>query len=161
MNKEALMAFATNYTSSPANRFQTDAHQDAFTKAKLWTVPVGRFFFSLIFIMAGFSHFSQSTIAYAQSQNVPMAAFLVPLSGVMSIIGGASILLGYKARFGALLIILFLIPVTFSMHTFWNETNAVQMQNQMAHFMKNISMLGASLLIFFYGSGPKSIDRHR
>ncbi len=153
------MAFATNYTSSPANRFQTDAHQDSITKAKLWSVPVGRFFFSLIFIIAGFSHFSQNTIAYAQSQNVPMAAFLVPLSGVMAIIGGASVLLGYKARFGALLLILFLIPVTFSMHAFWNISDAALMQNQMAHFMKNFSMLGASMLICFYGSGPKSLDR--
>ena len=48
-----------------------------------YIVPIGRFFFSLIFIMSGFTHFSKSTIGYAASQGVPLASIAVPLSGLI------------------------------------------------------------------------------
>src|SRR4051812_35631040 len=86
--------------------------------ASLWSVPIGRALYSLIFIVAGFNHFSSGSVSYAVSQGVPMADVLVPISGLMAVIGGASILLGFHARFGAGLILLFLLPVTFLMHDF-------------------------------------------
>lgn len=130
-------------------------------KARLWAVPVGRFLFSLIFILSGFNHFNSETIAYAANSGVPMATFLVPLSGLMIMIGGLSILLGYYARIGAALIMAFLIPVSFTMHAFWNIEDAQAAQMQMINFMKNLSLLGGAMLIAFYGSGPVSIDRRR
>jgi putative oxidoreductase len=81
----------------------------------------------------------------------------VPLSGVMAIVGGLSIALGYKARWGAWLIVLFLVPVTFTMHAFWKETDAQKAQMQQTMFLKNISMLGAALLMTQTGSGPGSL----
>src|SRR5262245_22095524 len=84
-----------------------------------YIVPVGRALFSLIFILASFNHFSQQTISYAAQQGVPMPDVLVPMSGVISFIGGLSVLLGYHARLGAWLLILFLVPVTIQMHNFW------------------------------------------
>lgn len=131
------------------------------TKAKLWAVPLGRFLFSLIFIMSGLNHFSSETIGYAASQGVPMSNFLVPLSGVFAVVGGLSILLGYYARFGALLIIMFLVPVTFAMHNFWAIPDAAMKQMQMIQFMKNLALLGGAFLIAFYGAGPKSLDHKR
>lgn len=122
-------------------------------------VPLGRLLFSLIFIVSGFRHFSSEMIMYAASQNVPMASFLVPLSGAMAILGGLSILLGYKARYGALLLLAFLIPVTLMMHNFWAMTDPMMYQMQMSHFMKNTALIGAAVLIYFFGSGPSSLDR--
>ena len=61
-------------------------------------VLLGRLFFSVIFIFSGFFHFTQTSIQMAASQGVPYAFILVPLSGVLAILGGLSILLGYKAR---------------------------------------------------------------
>ena len=87
-----------------------------------------------------------------------MANVLVPLSGIMATLGGLSILLGFKARWGALLIILFLIPVTLTMHAFWNVDDPSLQQMQMSMFMKNISMLGAACLIAWFGAGPMSVD---
>jgi|APGre2960657468_1045069.scaffolds.fasta_scaffold01031_3 putative oxidoreductase len=133
----------------------------AETKAKLWAVPVGRFFFSLIFIMSGVNHFSAGTIAYAAEQGVPMANILVPLSGLLALFGGISILLGYFARFGAMLLILFLVPVTLTMHNFWDISDPAIHQMQMIQFMKNLTILGGVILIAFYGAGPKSIDLKR
>lgn len=130
------------------------------SKPILWAVPVGRFFFSLIFIMSGINHFSSGSISYAASAGVPFADILVPISGVIAIVGGLSVLIGFHARFGALLLLLFLIPVTLMMHDFWTLTDPQQAQEQMIHFMKNLSMIGGAVLLSFYGAGPMSVDHH-
>jgi putative oxidoreductase len=82
-------------------------------------VLAGRFLFVLIFLIAGPNHFAKQTIAYAASQGVPLASLAVPLSGILALAGGLSVLLGYRARVGAWLIALFLVLVTFMMHKFW------------------------------------------
>ena len=104
------------------------------------------------------SHFTGGAASYAQAQGVPFAFILVPLSGVIAIAGGLSIAFGYKAKIGAWLIVIFLIPVTLMMHAFWKETDAMQIQMQMTNFMKNTSMLGAAFLIAYFGAGPCSLD---
>ncbi|HZZ17545.1 MAG TPA: DoxX family protein [Candidatus Sulfotelmatobacter sp.] len=120
---------------------------------------LGRFFFVLIFLMSGPRHFMSQTIAFAASQGVPLASIAVPLSGVLALVGGLSILLGYRARIGAWLIALFLVAVTPMMHKFWVVTDPMMYQMQFVMFMKNVSMIGAALLITQVGSGPWSLDR--
>ena len=124
-------------------------------------VLLGRLFFVLIFLMAGPNHFSSQTIAYSASQGVPLASIAVPLSGVLAIVGGLSILLGYRARFGAWLIALFLVAVTPMMHKFWVVPDPMMHQLQMIMFMKNVAMLGGALLITQLGAGPWSLDSRR
>lgn len=121
-------------------------------------VLVGRILYSWIFIKASFGHFSQQTIGYAASQGVPMASVLVPISGILALAGGLSILFGYKARSGAWLLVLFLVPVTVMMHKFWGLADPMAARMQQVMFMKNLSMLGAALLIAHFGSGPLSAD---
>ena len=123
-------------------------------------VLVGRVFFSLIFILAGLNHFTKQMIAFAASQGVPVASIAVPLSGVIAVLGGLSILLGYRAKIGAWLIVLFLIGVT-PLHNFWAVKDPMMAQIQMIMFMKNISMLGGALLISQFGAGPLSFDARR
>src|SRR6201984_2386785 len=124
-------------------------------------VVLGRFFFALIFLLAGANHFNKQTIGYAASQGVPLASIAVPLSGALAIAGGLSILLGYRANLGAWLIVLFLIPVTLMMHKFWTVTDPMMAQLQMILFMKNVSMLGGGLLGSQFGAGPFSLDVRR
>ena len=124
-------------------------------------VVLGRFLFALIFLLSGFNHFSKQTIDYAASQGVPLAAVAVPLSGILALAGALSILLGYRAKTGALLIALFLVPVTLMMHKFWAIADPAMAQTQMIMFMKNLSMLGAALLISQFGAGPLSLDARR
>src|SRR6266699_1490740 len=124
-------------------------------------VLLGRLFFVLIFLMAGSNHFSKQTIAFAASQGVPFASFAVPLSGVLALAGGLSILLGYRAKIGAWLITLFLIPVTLMMHKFWTVHDPMMAQMQMVMFMKNVAILGGGRIITQKRSGPLSLDgRH-
>jgi putative oxidoreductase len=124
-------------------------------------VVLGRFWFALIFLMAGANHFNKQTIGYAASQGVPLASVAVPLSGVLAIVGGLSILLGYRARLGGWLLVLFLVPVTLMMHKFWTVQDPMMAQIQMILFMKNVSMLGGALLISQFGAGPFSLDARR
>ena len=124
-------------------------------------VLLGRFLFAAIFVFSGLGHFAKPTIAYAASQGVPLPSVLVPLSGVIAIAGGLSILLGYHAKIGAWLIVVFLVPVTVMMHNFWTVTDPMMMQMQMMMFLKNLSMLGGALLITQFGAGPFSLDARR
>ncbi len=126
-----------------------------------YVVVLGRVLFAAIFIMAGPSHFGANTIAYAASKGVPLAGVAVPLSGILALAGGLSIALGYKAKYGGWLIVLFLVPVTVMIHDFWSMTDPSMAQMNQIMFMKNLSMLGGALLIGYFGSGPMSLDRGR
>ena len=124
-------------------------------------VLLGRFLFVTIFLMSGPFHFTKQAIGYASSQGVPLASLAVPVSGLIALAGALSILLGYRAKTGAWLIVLFLLPVSFLMHKFWAVSDPMMAQVQMMMFMKNISMMGAALLISQFGSGPLSLDARR
>jgi putative oxidoreductase len=122
-----------------------------------YVAPLGRVLYSLIFIFSMPSHFRAQYIGYAASQGVPLAPLAVPLSGIIAGLGGLSIALGYRAKLGAWLIVLFLIPVTLMMHRFWGLSDPQAAMLQLAMFIKNVSMLGAALLIARVGSGPLSL----
>jgi putative oxidoreductase len=118
---------------------------------------LGRIFYSAIFILAAPGHFQAGHIQYAAQMGVPMPNILVPLSGVIALLGGLSILLGFKAKCGAWLIVIFLVPITLMMHKFWGLPDPQMAMMQQAMFMKNVSMLGGALIIAHFGSGPLSI----
>lgn len=123
-----------------------------------YLVALGRLFYSLIFVVAGFGHFTHPEIAYAAAQGIPIAGVLVPASGIMAIAGGLSVLLGFHGKLGAWLLVLFLVPVTLTMHNFWAVKDPMMQQIQMAMFLKNISMLGSALFFTQIGTGPLSLD---
>ncbi|HET8541287.1 MAG TPA: DoxX family protein [Anaeromyxobacter sp.] len=128
-----------------------------------WLAPLGRVLFALIFVSSGLSHFSRQSIDYAASQGVPAAQVFVPLAGVLALVGGLGVALGFRTRLAALLLVIFLVPVTLEMHAFWTAQDPMAAMNQQIHFMKNLSMLGAALYFLCMGGGPVSLDarRHR
>jgi putative oxidoreductase len=137
------------------------ANSQSSVSASEPVVVLGRILFALVFILFAPRHFSAQTIAYASAQGVPLASIAVPFSGVLALAGGLSILLGYRAKIGAWLIILFLVGVTPMMHKFWAVADPTMHQMQFVMFMKNLSMLGGALLITQFGSGPWSLDARR
>ena len=120
---------------------------------------LGRILFAHIFILKSLDHFSIATLDHATGMGVPFPMFLVPLSGLIALLGGLSILLGYKAKLGAWLLIIFLIPITFVMHRFWEIQEGHVILLQSYCFMKNLSLLGACLMIAYFGSGPLSLSK--
>ncbi len=124
-----------------------------------YVLLIGRILFSLIFIFKGLGHFSPTMIHHAEMMGVPMAVLLVPVAGILSLLGGLSILLGYKAKIGAWLLVIFLVPAALFMHQYWNTTEPAMTMMQHYCFWKNVSMIGAALMISYFGSGPLSLDR--
>ena len=118
----------------------------------------GRQLFSIIFILGSAAHFSPSSVEYAARHGVPIPGLLVPLSGVIALMGGLSVLLGYQTRVGAWLLVIFLIPVTLMMHNFWAMADARTFEIERAMFLRNVTMLGGALLICYFGGGPLSLD---
>ncbi len=111
---------------------------------------VGRILFALIFINSGIAHFTKNAAmtGYAQYKKVPMARASVYISGLMILLGGLYIVLGFYADLGALLIAIFLIPTAFLMHNFWKETDPTAKQNETIAFFKDLALAGASLVMF-------------
>jgi putative oxidoreductase len=86
-----------------------------------------------------------------------MANILVPMAGVIALVGAASVVLGWQARIGGLLLVLFLLPATFIMHRFW-QLDGAEAQAQFGNFIRNLSLLGGALYVTHFGAGPYSID---
>ncbi len=123
---------------------------------------IGRIMFALIFISGGImGHFMNmsATAGYAASMGLPYATAGVVVTGVMITLGGILIVLGYKVRVGAVLILVFLLLSNFTIHTFWAIPDPMMSQLQMAMFMKNLSMAGGALIIYYFGSGPYSLGK--
>ncbi|MGB9701646.1 MAG: DoxX family protein [Candidatus Kapaibacteriota bacterium] len=122
---------------------------------------IGRILFTLLFIMSGFGHIFNNSqmVAMAEQSGVPLASIAVPVTGIMILLGGLSILLGYQVKIGSLLILIFLIPTSFIMHSFWSMTDPMMSQLNMVMFMKNMGLAGASLIFFYFGTGPLSLDQ--
>ena len=123
-----------------------------------YAVLAGRQLFSAIFIIASARHFSPRTIDAAAAHGVPLPDLLVPLSGIIALLGGLSVLFGFQTRLGAGLLIIFLVPVTLVMHNFWSVSDPMTHQIETAMFMKNVTMLGGALVISYFGAGPLSLD---
>jgi putative oxidoreductase len=147
--------------SRPQTRSSTPRVDSRAESRRALLVPLARVCFSLIFVMAGPGNFTKIPIAYATAQGVPFASVLVPFSGILAIAGGVSVLLGYRARLGAWLLVLFLVPVTIAMHNFWAVSDPMMHQMQQIMFLKNVAMLGGALLITQFGAGPYSLDTRR
>ena len=116
------------------------------------SAPIGRLLLSMIFIFSGFTKITgyAATQGYMESMGVP--GMLLPLVIAVELFGGLAILLGFKARFVAILLVGFNIISALLFHQFWID------ESQMNPFMKNIAMAGGFLMIFAHGAGAYSID---
>jgi len=113
---------------------------------------IGQVVFGLYFIYNGLNHFlkSQMMKEYAKSKNVPAPGFTVALSGLLILAGGLSVLLGLYLKIGLTLILVFLVGVSFWMHSFWADEDPNQKMNNMVNFMKNWALIAA--VLFMYGA---------
>ena len=126
------------------------------------TAILGRICLCAIFLQSVFvskiPHFS-STVDKMQFEGIPYPK--VVLSGMIAVlIGGSSlVILGFKARFGAFLLLAFLILTTYYFADFWRFS--FDPQTKLNQFMKNLGLVGAMLLIIANGPGAGSLDRSR
>ena len=121
-----------------------------------WMQLIGRILFALIFLNSGIGHLTntKAMVGYAQSKKVPAPSFFVPFSGLMILVGSILVILGWHRFIGAGLIFLFLVPTPLVMHAFWKETDPMARMGEMVHFLKDIALAGAALLLAFYARYP-------
>jgi len=112
---------------------------------------VGRILFAAIFLLSAIGHFAQAEgmAQYATAKGVPNAKAGVIGSGVLAALGALSIVLGVWTDVGALLIVVFLVPVTLMMHAFWKETDPQTRQVEQISFNKNVALIGGALILFY------------
>jgi len=119
---------------------------------------VGRILLAFIFVAAAPRHFTAEAAAHARDLGVPLARWLVPLSGAMALAGGLGLLFGVRVDASAWLLVAFLVPVTIGLHAFWRYTDPTQVHVQQAMFVKNLALLGALLLVTQLRGGPLTLQ---
>jgi uncharacterized membrane protein YphA (DoxX/SURF4 family) len=113
---------------------------------------IGRILFGGYFIMGGINHFRHLEMmsGYAQSKGTPYPKYSVTFSGILLVIGGASLLLNVLPGLGLISLAVFLVPVTLIMHAPWKVQDPQAKMSETINFMKNIALLGAVLILLAY-----------
>jgi uncharacterized membrane protein YphA (DoxX/SURF4 family) len=125
---------------------------------------VGRLIVGIFYLQSAFHHFSGlgQLAGYAGSKGVPAPTLAVAVSGILLAIGGVTFLLGIWPRIGVLALVLFFLPVTFTMHAFWAESTQMARTMQQVNFFKNLALLGSTLMFLAIPEPwPYSVARRR
>jgi putative oxidoreductase len=128
-------------------------------------VTIGRILFSVLFVLSGALKLMSVSATAQMTQKIvlpailapytaqlesltgmPMANILAIAAGAIEVICGVMIALNFGARFFAIVLALFVVAATFYFHDFWNQTGA-EASNNMIHALKNLSLIGALLMI--------------
>ena len=111
----------------------------------------------LIFLKAGISHLLDfsNTVEMMTTKGLPIANVLLAFTCAFQILGGLSLLLGYKVKIGSMLLILFLIPASLVFH------NPLADPSQINSFLKNMGLMGGLLMTIYTGAGALSIDSYQ
>jgi putative oxidoreductase len=121
---------------------------------------IGRLMIAAIFLLSAVGNKIpkfNDVVGYMTSEGVPMPSVMLGGAIAFLLIGSLSIILGFKARFGATLLLIFLALATYWFHDFWKFEGPEQ-QAQMIQFMKNVSLMGTMLFLIANGAGPFSLD---
>jgi putative oxidoreductase len=103
----------------------------------------------------------RAVAGYMAQEGVPAPQIMLAGAIVFLIAGSLSIILGYRPRIGAALLLAFLVLTTYFFHDFWTLDDPQARQEQTIQFMKNLGLMGAMLLIIANGTGPLSLDGKR
>ncbi len=127
------------------------------------SVFVGRILIASIFVFSAMGKITnfQGAVAYSHSVGIfgiyTGLTFLLISATILEIIGAVSFILGYKIKFGAICLLIFMVPVTLLFHGFWRYSGQ-EAAMQMINFMKNVCMTGGILFVLGIGAGPFSLD---
>jgi putative oxidoreductase len=126
-------------------------------------VPLfARLMISAIFVFSGLNKlmtFSMMT-GFAASKGMPFPALMIGGAAAVEILGGLAVLTGFQGKIAGWILFLFLIPTTIVFHNFWALQGTERVDN-MAHFMKNLAIMGGLLFLATFGPGAYSIDARR
>jgi putative oxidoreductase len=121
---------------------------------------VGRILLASLFIWSGWGKLNDfvGTAGFIGSQGLPMPQVLAAIAIAVELGGGVLLLIGLKARWVALALVVFLIVITPIFHNFW-DAPAAEAQMQEINFLKNVAIMGGIFMVAAFGPGRLSIDR--
>lgn len=121
-------------------------------------VLIGRILLVLIFLKSGIGkieNFDATAQLMAKNGIAPYTNFFLVGAIFFELVGSITIILGYFARFGAVLLLIFLIPTTLIFHDVFVANPS---QGIMVNFMKNVGIFGGLLVLLAVGAGRFSFD---
>jgi putative oxidoreductase len=125
--------------------------------------PLARALMALIFLVSGFGKITgfDETAGMMAGEGMPAPALLLVGAIAVELIAGLALLVGYKARWAALLLVLYLIPATLIFHArhMFDPGQAGRMQT--IHVLKNLAIMGGLLKFLADGAGAYSLDNKR
>lgn len=144
-----------NYENAGRNGRTKNSKTSRYYNSKNVLSLISRVLLSAIFLVSGVNKILHpvATQQYMAAHGIPLVGLFIVGANAIEILGGLSVLLGYKARWGALALALFLIPATLIFHSNFAD------QMQLIHFMKNLAILGGLLMVIQYGAGQISLER--
>ncbi|WP_395825248.1 DoxX family protein [Collimonas sp.] len=109
---------------------------------------IGRILLASLFVISGVLKITafSGVVAYMTSLGVPFAIFAVLATIVVELGGGLALMAGWKVRPIAIIVALFTVAATLTAHRFW-QADPANAQNQLNHFLKNISIIGGLLML--------------
>jgi putative oxidoreductase len=125
-------------------------------------VLIARVLLALMFVLAGFGKLAglEGTAGYIASKGLPMPMVLAVATGVLELVAGAMIIVGWQARWAALALAAFTVVASVIFHNYWAMPAEQQMMQQLM-FMKNLAITGGLLALFAFGAGTLSLDARR
>lgn len=125
-----------------------------------WAALLGRMLLVILFFISGFDKISgfQQTSEYIAAQGLPFPQLLTAIAIVLELGGAIAVAVGWKTRWVAAALILFMIVITPIFHKFWGIPPEQAMEQQI-NFMKNVAIVGGFLLLFAHGPGRYSLDQ--
>jgi putative oxidoreductase len=123
---------------------------------------LGRILLVAIFFLSGVSKLMNlgGTAAYIGSKGLPAPDILAILAGAGEVVLALLIVVGFQTRLAAIGLAVFTVAATVLFHDFWNMQGPERMQN-MISAQKNLSIIGALLMLAVAGAGRYAMDRNR
>ncbi|MCV3210219.1 DoxX family protein [Mesorhizobium sp. YC-39] len=121
------------------------------------TILLGRILLSVIFLLSGFGKLTAiaGTAGYFGSLGLPLPTVTAIVVGLIELVGGLAILVGFQTRIAAWVLAIFTVATGLVAHTGWAD------QMQMISFMKNLGIAGGFLVLASSGAGSLSVDAKR
>lgn len=125
-----------------------------------WGLLAGRILLAYIFVLSGYGKITgfAGTAGFMAKYGMPMIEFFLVCAILLELVGSLMLVLGWKARWGALALIVFTVPTTLIFHAYW-AVPPEQAYGQMIQFQKNLAILGGLLYVLFAGAGRLSLDK--
>jgi putative oxidoreductase len=123
---------------------------------------VARILLALMFVLSGISKLTglEGTAGYIASVGLPAAQLLAIGAGVLEVVAGVLLIVGWQARWAALALAAFTVLASVLFHNFWAMPKEQQFMQQLM-FMKNMAIIGGLLFVFAFGAGSLSLDARR